>query len=190
MNEGQIKEHYSKADEVVRQSIAESKKNFERITDIIQQKYDEINKGEIIVTTGAFSLIITFLIQSNKDAHYSYPLYLKFAICFLFFVIIWKFHLNRSSAKRAEQERDLTEKYLELVKKIQVANTEFLIKGDSEKLSKTPKIFEEIDAVESRRRSMNSTLSKKIGSFMNEIEYVAFFIGTDLLLIFFLFNIK
>lgn len=189
MDPEEIKEHFKKADEVIVKGMDESKGNFDRITGMIQQLYSDINKGEIIVATGAFSLVITFLTQHNDSVSYQNVLYLKFAMGFLFFSIVWKFHINRSAAKRAEEERNLINENLGLLGEMHVANTKFLIANDTKALLEAPEILQRVESLEQKKKAMDSQQAKNRGSLMNEIEYQAFFCGIALLLIFFLYNI-
>lgn len=178
-----------KADEVASKEITESKNSFDRLTSIILQTYSEINKVEIIIAAGAFSLIINFFIQRGNETPYTQVGFLKFSVFFLFLLIVWKNHLSRSAAKKAEQERRIINDRLNLFRDIHAVNVEFLINNNNNILLKAPGILQKMDLIDQEFKEMNSPKTVERRNLFNEIEYVLFFCGTGLLLIFFLFNI-
>lgn len=186
-----IKRHFDLADKVVEDAVEQLRDNFNRLTNAIRQTYSEINKGEIIITTGAFSIIITLLIRrtDTDSVSYEHIFLLKNAVSFLFFAIMLKFFISRLSARTAERERDLTEEALSLLSKLHLANVKLQVENNPEEILKTPQIVEQLSGVEKQRSDLGSNRRKNVGIFFNWLEYGIFIIGAASLLLFFLYNV-
>lgn len=174
----------------VKELTAEVRDDRIRLTDTILKQYAEINKGELIVTAGAFSLIVNFLIRDKSiQDPYSNVCLLKIAVVLLAITLVMKFLISRLSVDFATKEQEILDKRMDLYGKCYGLVLKFHSEGNQKHLLESRELFLEAEKVWSEFREEYQPFVRKYGKQLNWIEFILLSIGVVLLVIFFVLNV-
>lgn len=167
----------------------ELRDNRVRLTEIILKQYSEINKGELIVAAGAFSLIVNFLIRDSSQSTYQKVCILKISVVLLAATLVLKFLISRLSADFATKEQDSIDERMNLIGEALGSVLRFEKSGDKNDIVKSREYFSNAEKIESNFKNDYKPFIRKYGKEINWIEFLLFSAGILMLVIFFMYNV-
>jgi hypothetical protein len=171
--------------EIEKNILEEYKKDRRVSLNSVEKIYSDLNRSELIVATGAFILILNFLIGNKKLDNI---LLLHIGISFLVIMIIIKSLAYRRTADRIEKEIDIMDEKTNLRAKVL---------GVMNKINKGVQLSSEEQSelleYENNCKKINSGFDrikgdKITGMLLNEIEFYVYISGIVIILAFFILN--
>jgi len=154
------------------------------ILNSVEKIYSELNHSELVVATGAFALILNFLIGSRN---FEYLILLHIGISLLALTIIIKSLSHRRKADIIEKEIDIADE------KADLRGNFFIIlhkinKGVKSSQKEDVFLSEYFDNLKKINNKLKNLIDKKTSKALNEIEYYAYLSGIIFILGFFILN--
>lgn len=172
-------------DEIIKETNERFERSRSNCLDDAMDIYKDVNHGELLVSTGAFILLVNFLIGKNELEH---TFYLKLGAILLASMIIIKSLMLRRSADRREREILFLEK-----RNKQDNELFFLYKkkedGDSLTEEENEKALKYEEKVKNFYKDFDKFRQNRFGRFLNDLEAILYIAGIITVLLFFLVNI-
>ncbi|MDD5464463.1 MAG: hypothetical protein PHP62_04900 [Candidatus Moranbacteria bacterium] len=173
-------------EEMLKRSAEEHRKNRTMVFDSLEKRYAELNRGELIVATGAFALIVNNFLN-KRDLQYNWVL--SVGVVLFALTIILKSYILRRSANRQEKEIQLIDRRYELDLEMGISIKEL---KDEKPLSdinmkKVLAMKEKSNIISNEWEKLSNDLG--IGKTLNTSEGIFYVFGIIFVLAYFLVNV-
>jgi hypothetical protein len=147
-------------------------------------RYNEENKGELLITTGAFALLVNFLINRQNIEFVSL---LLASVTFLVLNIILKFHILRLSAERVLDELKIVKEKINVTGALYSLVIKLNLTNETGVVGEIKKENEKLYSLDYKLENLPKNWSNT--SILNELEFYLFSIALGMMLIFFYINL-
>jgi hypothetical protein len=177
-------EHLQSVIEEFRASLKKLRNDHRLLTNTIAKLYSEENKGQLIIASGSFVLLVNY-IGSKTQLNYK-PLLIS-GVVLLVLNILLKFHLIRLGADRTAAEIQSVNKRLKLTGSLY---STFIVLPFTDANSKKDSLTRDNELLAIAEKEFED-LPKFWGytKYYNGFEYILFFVGLSCILMFFVLNL-
>lgn len=169
----------------LRRHLEKLEKDHYFVTNEIIKNYSEINKGELLIASGAFVVLINYL-AFFENRTIEYKLLLIVGVLLLLISILYRFHIARNISLRMEKEKNLINKKISIVSELYSLVTSYDVAQEAPP-PRFSELMKDLERVEANFRSLSNGYS--FGKFYNEVEYIMFFVGISCVFMFFWINL-